>query len=110
MLIPGTFQNLQIDRLTSVGFYLIEPESGEDVLLPNKYITNAMQLGDNIDVFIYLDKEHRPVATTEIPFLTLQNNKLKQHSLLPCIQSDYDDAGMGIIPERWLKVCRKNNV
>ncbi len=46
----------------------------------------------------------------EIPFLTLQNNKLKQHSLLPCIQSDYDDAGMGIIPERWLKVCRKNNV
>ena len=71
MLIPGTFQNLQIDRLTSVGFYLIEPESGEDVLLPNKYITNAMQIGDNIDVFIYLDKEHRPVATTEIPFLTL---------------------------------------
>lgn len=46
----------------------------------------------------------------EIPFLTLQDNKLKQHSLLPCTQRDYDDAGMGIIPERWYKVCRRNSL
>ncbi len=46
----------------------------------------------------------------EIPFLTLHHNKLDQHSLLPCTQKDYEAAGQGVIPERWIKVCRKNSV
>ena len=45
----------------------------------------------------------------EIPFLPDVNNKLKKHTLLPCIHSDYVNATQGEIPERWYKAYRKNS-
>ena len=36
------------------------------------------------------------------------NNKLEDHSLLPCMHEDYIDATNGIIPERWFKAQKKN--
>jgi len=46
----------------------------------------------------------------EIPFLSNVNNKLKRHTLLPCMHKDYADATSGIIPERWYKAHRKNSI
>jgi hypothetical protein len=46
----------------------------------------------------------------EIPFISPANNKLKRHSLLPCTQGDYLDACNQIIPERWYKTKRKNEI
>jgi formiminoglutamase len=46
----------------------------------------------------------------EIPFLPKVNNKLKQHTLLPCMHEDYIDASNGKIPERWYKAYKKNSV
>jgi len=46
----------------------------------------------------------------EIPFLQNVNNKLKRHTLLPCMHEDYVAATTGKIPERWYKACRKNSV
>lgn len=37
------------------------------MLLPNAYITDDMQVGDEIEVFIYTDSEDRLVATTDYP-------------------------------------------
>jgi hypothetical protein len=45
----------------------------------------------------------------EIPFLPDVNNKLKKHTLLPCMHSDYVSATQGEIPERWYKAYRKNS-
>jgi arginase family enzyme len=45
----------------------------------------------------------------EIPFLPDVNNKLKKHTLLPCMHSDYVHATEGEIPERWYKAYRKNS-
>ncbi len=45
----------------------------------------------------------------EIPFLPDVNNKLKKHTLLPCMHSDYVHATQGEIPERWYKAYRKNS-
>jgi formiminoglutamase len=45
----------------------------------------------------------------EIPFLPDVNNKLKKHTLLPCMHSDYLLASQGEIPERWYKAYRKNS-
>ncbi|MDN3492849.1 formimidoylglutamase [Winogradskyella bathintestinalis] len=45
----------------------------------------------------------------EIPFLPNVNNKLKKHTLLPCMHSDYVRATQGEIPERWYKAYRKNS-
>ena len=46
----------------------------------------------------------------EIPFLKDVNNKLKKHTLLPCVHQDYLDASNGKIPERWFKAYQKNFV
>lgn len=46
----------------------------------------------------------------EIPFLKDVNNKLKKHTLLPCVHQDYVDASNGKIPERWFKAYQKNFV
>ena len=66
MLFIGKYNYLTIQRLTSVGMFLSDVE-GEEVLLPNQYLTDEMQIDDTIKVFVYLDSEDRPVATTETP-------------------------------------------
>ena len=63
----GKINSLEIARRTEQGFYLID-ENGNEVLLPNRYITADMNIGDTIDVFVYNDSEARPIATTETPY------------------------------------------
>ncbi len=66
----GQFQTLKINRQAPPGLYLTDEEENE-VLLPNKYIPENFEIGDEIEVFLYLDHEERPVATTLKPFVTL---------------------------------------
>ncbi|WP_424493149.1 formimidoylglutamase [Salinimicrobium sp. GXAS 041] len=46
----------------------------------------------------------------EIPYSSNFNNKLKRHTLLPCTKEDYIDACNQILPERWYKTKRKNEI
>lgn len=46
----------------------------------------------------------------EIPFLSNVNNKLKRHTLLPCMHEDYLDACNNKLPDRWFKAFQKNSV
>ncbi|MFA5573692.1 MAG: S1-like domain-containing RNA-binding protein [Brumimicrobium sp.] len=66
----GRYSTLKIDRFTSVGAYLTDNNDFE-VLLPNKYLNDNLELGQEVKVFIYNDSEDRPVATTEIPYIEL---------------------------------------
>jgi predicted RNA-binding protein (virulence factor B family) len=66
----GKTTTLVINRFTDPGAYLVDDE-GNDVLLPNKYLTSSLQEEQEIDVFLYKDSEDRIVATTETPFLQL---------------------------------------
>jgi len=67
----GEYNELEILRETSVGLYLGD-EDDNDVLLPNKYIPETgAEIGDIINVFLYLDGEERLVATTIIPKIHL---------------------------------------
>lgn len=71
MLDIGKNNALKVLRATSVGLFL---GNGEDeVLLPNKYVTPGLAVGDEIDVFVYLDHEERPVATTLEPYIQLND-------------------------------------
>jgi predicted RNA-binding protein (virulence factor B family) len=69
----GEYNTLTIHRFTSVGAYLGHADAAyEDViLLPNKYLKPGMQEGDEIKVFVYLDSDERPVATTLDPLVTV---------------------------------------
>ena len=35
--------------------------------MPQKYVPEGTEIGDEIEVFVYLDQEERPIATTEEP-------------------------------------------
>lgn len=61
----GQTNRLTVVRRAEQGLYL----SGgpEDILLPNRYVPEGANVGDELDVFIYLDSEERLVATTETP-------------------------------------------
>jgi uncharacterized protein len=71
MLTIGTFHTLRIDRTTLVGLFLTDGKN--DVLLPNKYVPKTYEIGDEITVFVYLDHEERPVATTLQPYITIND-------------------------------------
>ncbi len=63
-------QSYELDVVKSVdfGFYLDAQNLGE-VLLPRKHAPDGLSIGDSVDVFLYLDSEDRPVATTQKPKL-----------------------------------------
>lgn len=70
MLNIGVDNTLTILRDTKVGLFL-GGEGEEEVLLPNKYVPKEYKIGDEITVFLYLDHEERPVATTLEPYIYL---------------------------------------
>ncbi len=66
MLEQGKFIKLGIVKRSTFGLFLGD-EDGEEVLLPNKYCTDSMKPGLDVEVFIYRDSEDRKVATTLTP-------------------------------------------
>lgn len=66
MIKVGRSYELDVIKATDFGFYLDAEELGE-VLLPIKYAPTDLEVGDYLDVFLYLDSEGRPVATTQKP-------------------------------------------
>lgn len=62
----GQYNELRINRIVDFGAYLIDDDTHE-VLLPKRYLTPGMKVGDVINAFVYNDSENRPVATTEVP-------------------------------------------
>ncbi len=70
MLKIGQYNSLKILRDTGVGLYLGQNDEDPDaVLLPNKYVPRLFEIGQEVDVFVYLDHEERPVATTLEPYI-----------------------------------------
>lgn len=72
MIKLGEHNELKALRNTSVGVYLGDEEGGE-VLLPNKYVPDELEDGDEIEVFIYKDSEDRLIATTLAPKIFLND-------------------------------------
>ena len=69
MIEIGKYNTLKIARDTQVGLYLTD--GNEDILLPNKYVPNEFEIDEELIVFVYLDHEERPVATTLEPYIYL---------------------------------------
>jgi predicted RNA-binding protein (virulence factor B family) len=75
----GKYNELTVKSKSAVGLYLHDGE--ESVLLPNRYVPEGVNPGDELKVFVYLDNDNRPVATTlqphallnEFAFLTVKD-------------------------------------
>lgn len=68
MLNIGKHQLLTAEKETEFGFYLSDGRNHrETVLLPKKFAPAGFKEGDELEVFLSLDSEDRPVATTQKP-------------------------------------------
>lgn len=66
MIKIGREYELDVVKEMEFGFFLDAEDLGE-ILLPRKLAPKDLQVGDYIVVFLYLDSEDRPVATTQKP-------------------------------------------
>ena len=67
MIKLGDYNTLTIIRRADQGLYLEGDEQSGDILLPNRYIPEGAKIGQDLEVFIYLDQDERLIATTEHP-------------------------------------------
>lgn len=93
-------------------WYFIEGvnyRSNENTLTAKKdFIKYQVPIEDEVLVFFKSPRTGR--WWIEIPFISNSNTKLKRHTLLPCNHEDYLEACNQVIPERWYKTKRKNEV
>ncbi len=67
MLELGKMNRLVVVKRVDFGLYLDGGEVHGEILLPSRYVPEGVEVGDVLDVFIYLDQDERLVATTERP-------------------------------------------
>lgn len=67
-------ERIELEALKTMpqGVYLVT-EDDREILLPNKYVPQGLQMGDKVDVFIYTDSEDRIIATTLYPKIELNS-------------------------------------
>lgn len=66
----GYLNQLEIVKLVAFGAYL-DGGDMDNILLPARYLPKDAAVGDEVEVFVYLDSDDRPVATTETPKVML---------------------------------------
>ena len=66
MIKLGQYSLLRVIKKVDFGLFLDGGKYG-DILLPRKYADKSTAIGDEIEVFVYLDSEDRIVATTLKP-------------------------------------------
>ena len=64
----GKFNQLEVVKEVDFGLYLDGGEEGE-ILLPTRYVPEGCQVGDMLNVFLYLDINERLIATTLTPLV-----------------------------------------
>lgn len=64
----GKFNTLEVVKTVDFGVYLDGEQEGE-ILLPTRYVPDNCQVGDFLNVFLYLDNEERLIATTLTPLV-----------------------------------------
>ncbi len=69
MIDIGKYNELIVKSKAAIGLYLHDGD--ERVLLPVRYVPENTNVGDVLNVFVYLDNENRPVATTLKPYALL---------------------------------------
>lgn len=63
----GKVNTLSVVKQTELGVFLHGEEHGQ-ILLPRRYVSQRYEPGDTVEVFLYMDSEDRPIATTLRPY------------------------------------------
>lgn len=69
---PGIIVKLKVARKADFGYFLTsEKENSEDVLLHKRQVTQPIEVGDIVEVFLFHDHQGRLAATMEQPIVSL---------------------------------------
>ncbi len=68
MIKLGDYNTLRVVKSVDFGLYLDGGDEGE-ILLPSRYVPENVNIGDEIEVFLYLDQDEKLIATTLKPFV-----------------------------------------
>ncbi len=73
MIELGKIQKLQVIRKTSIGVYLNsqKDKSENDILLPKSQVPQNIEIGDEVEVFVYKDSQDRIISTVNKPKFTI---------------------------------------
>ena len=82
----GRINRLTVKSTRDYGVHLDGGESG-DILLPTRYIPEKCHIGDEVEVFIYVDREDQLRATTQRPMVTVG-----QFATLPVVSNSASGA------------------
>jgi predicted RNA-binding protein (virulence factor B family) len=80
MIELGKTQKLKVVRKAPIGLYLNSKgdQVSDDILLPNNQAPDGIEIGTEIEVFVYRDSEDRMIATVKRPKLTIGELALLQ--------------------------------
>jgi predicted RNA-binding protein (virulence factor B family) len=81
----GKKNKMTVVKMVDFGLYLDGGDRGE-ILLPQNAVPENVEIGDELEVFIYMDSEDRIIATTQEPFV-----QVDEFALLRCV----DVSGVG---------------
>lgn len=70
MITVGKNNRLKVIKQVDFGVFLDGGEDG-NILLPRRYVPTDVQLGDDLDVFIYFDSNDEIIATTLKPLIAV---------------------------------------
>jgi uncharacterized protein len=73
MIELGKMQKLEVTSKIQIGLILKQKndKTGDGVLLPKNQVPQELEIGDEIEVFVYKDSEDRPVAAMKKPMLAI---------------------------------------
>ena len=88
-LLPSTVQKLKVARLSDIGAFLDAGtgNTNDDILLHKTQQTKEVNVGDEVEVFLYLDPKKRLTASMRTPKM-----KVGQIARLKVINTSKDGA------------------
>jgi predicted RNA-binding protein (virulence factor B family) len=70
-MILGTYNLLEVVRISDIAYILSDGDN--EIFLHKKEATHDYVAGEKVTVFLYVDNEGRPTATTKKPFVTVDS-------------------------------------
>lgn len=80
MIHPGKYNALVLSHQTTGG-YMLKDEEGTECFIPNIFVNDSWQVGDEVEVFVYQDNNELK-ATTEIPLA-----EVGEYAVMECIET-----------------------
>ena len=82
MIQVGKTNRTKVLRMTEFGAFVDGGDLG-DILIPKRYVSSKLEIGDTVTVFVYFDSDDKLIATTDKPYA-----EVGQFANLKCVNTN----------------------